>query len=148
MPRLADPRKLAAWRERFERFSKSGLAVGPFCEREGVSVASFYHWRKKLKPARQYRRGTDGHPRRSAGHRGTFRQVAMVPAGPGSVPAMPAICIQLPCGTRIEVGAEDLDALRTVVAEVVRADCGLEGVMPVLGRPMMRAGRGVDAASC
>jgi hypothetical protein len=37
-----------------------------------------------------------------------------------------AVSIQLPCGTRIEVGADDLDALRTVVAEVVRADRGRE----------------------
>lgn len=124
MPRLADPRKLAAWRQRFERFSKSGLAVVPFCEREGVSTASFYHWRKKLKPARQHRRRTDGHPRRSAGlagHGGIFRQVATVPAGSGFVPAMPAICIQLPCGTRIELGGGDLDVLRTVIGEVARA---------------------------
>jgi len=148
MPRLADPRK-----QRFERFSKSGLAVVRFCEREGVSVASFYHWRKKLKSARQHRRGADGHPRRSAdlaGHGGIFRQVAVVPAGPGFVPAMPAICIEFPCGTRIELGGGDLDVLRTVIGEVVRADCGPEGVMPVLGRSMMRAdrARGVGVASC
>jgi hypothetical protein len=35
----------------------------------------------------------------------------------------------MPCGTRIEVDAGDLDALRTVVAEVVRADRGLEAGM-------------------
>jgi hypothetical protein len=130
MPRLPDPRKLAMWRQRFERFLNSGLAVAPFCEREGVSVASFYHWRKKLKPARQHRRGTDGHPRRSAGlagHRGTFRQVAVVPAGPGFVPGTPAICIQLPCGTRIELGGGDLDVVRAVVGEVARSGRGDEG---------------------
>jgi hypothetical protein len=32
----------------------------------------------------------------------------------------------MPCGTRIEVDAGDLDALRTVLAEVVRADRGRE----------------------
>ena len=130
MPRLPDPRKLAVWRQRFERFSKSGLAVATFCEREGVSVASFYHWRKKVKLTRQHRRVTDGHPRRSAslaGHRGTFRQVAVVPAGPGFVPAAPSICIQLPCGTRIELGGGDLDVVRAVVGEVARAGCGDEG---------------------
>ena len=49
MSRPSDPKKLAVWRERFERFSSSGLAVGRFCAREGVSTASFYTWRKKLR---------------------------------------------------------------------------------------------------
>ena len=50
MSRPSDPRKLAVWRERLKRFSSSGLAVGPFCSREGVSTASFYNWRKELRP--------------------------------------------------------------------------------------------------
>ena len=48
MSRSSDPVKLAAWRERLERFSSCGLAVTRFCAREGVSAALFYHWRKKL----------------------------------------------------------------------------------------------------
>jgi hypothetical protein len=117
MSRQSDPKKLAMWRERFKRFSSSGIPVGPFCSRERVSVASFYHWRKKLGPKGLRRRMTDRH--------GVFQQVTVAPAAS-------AICIQLPCGTRIEVGTEDLDALRTVVAEVVQADRGREA----------------DAASC
>src|SRR3990172_7031686 len=49
-----------------------------------------------------------------------------VPVASGWVPAGRAVCIQLPCGTRIEVGADDLDAVRTVVAEVARAYRGCE----------------------
>ena len=81
MPRPSDPKKLALWRQRFERFSNSRLAVAPFCDREGVSVASFYHWRKKLGHNGRRRRVTDGHPRCRgglAGERGAFRQVAVV----------------------------------------------------------------------
>ena len=119
MSRPSDPKKLAMWRERFERFSaSSGIPVGQFCSRERVSVASFYHWRKKLGSKGRRRRMTDG--------RGVFQQVTVAPGAPGLVPAAPALCIQLPCGTRIEVGAEDLDVLRTVVAEVVRTDRGRE----------------------
>ena len=147
MSRLSDPTKPGVWRERLETFSSCGLAVAPFCAREGVSVASFYHWRKK--------RGANGRgaprplPRHSdraahrtgrAGGRGVFRQVAVargtpvlvrggrgfIPVASGLVPAAQAVCIQLPSGTRIEVDAGDLDALRTVVAEVVRADRGRE----------------------
>ena len=46
MARPSDPKKLAVGRERFERFSSSGLAVARFCARERFSVASFYNWRK------------------------------------------------------------------------------------------------------
>ena len=119
MSRSSDPKKLAVWRERLERFFTSELGVAPFCAQERVSMASFYHWRKKL--------GHKGRRRHGISRRGTFQPVAVVPIAPGAVPGSPAICIQLPCGTRIEVGAEDLDAVRAVVAEVARAGRGLDG---------------------
>ena len=118
MSRPSDPKKLAVWRERFERFSNSGLGVAQFCARERVSVASFDNWRKKL--------GHKGRRRRTAHRRSVFQPVAVVPAALRVVPGSPAICIQLPCGTRIEVGAENLDAVRAVVAEVARAGRDLE----------------------
>ncbi len=118
MARPSDPKRLAVWRERFERFSSSGLTVARFCGGERVSIASFYLWRKKL--------GHKGRRRRVTNRRGAFQQVAVVPAAFGSVPGPAAICIQLPCGTRIAVGAENLDAVRAVVAEVARAGRGRE----------------------
>jgi len=132
------------WRERFERFSRSGLTVGQFCSREGVSAASFYHWRKRLGLENRRASATERHPRPGAGlayGHGRFQQVAVVPGTSRVLPAASAVCIQLPCGTRIEVGAADLDALRAVVAEVVRADGGFEAA---------RADRGREAggASC
>ena len=36
------------WRERLRRFDRSGLTVLEFCEREGVSTAGFYAWRRRL----------------------------------------------------------------------------------------------------
>ena len=111
MSRPSDPTKPAVWRERFERFSRSGLAVTRFCAGERVSMASFYHWRRKFGPK----------GRRLPAGRGHFQKVAVVPAVSGMIRAAPAVCIQLPCGTRMEVRAEDLDAVRTVVTEVARA---------------------------
>jgi transposase-like protein len=145
MPRRSDPSKLAVWRERFERFSKAELAVGPFCDREGVSTATFYHWRKKL--------GLNGRSR-SAAERQTglrtgpaerpsrFQRVTVVSGTSPILPKARVICIQLSCGTRIEVSAEDLDALRAVVAEVVRADCAWEAP------GQADCARRVGAASC
>jgi hypothetical protein len=108
---VSDPGRLVEWRERFRRFSSSGLAVARFCARERVSVAAFYHWRKKLGP--EARR-----PRRCR-RPGVFQQV-------GVVASASAVSVQLPGGARIEVRAADLDAVRAVVAEVARADRDLK----------------------
>lgn len=86
MPRLSDPRKLAVWRERFERLSSSGLSVVAFCAREGISTPSFYLWRKKLRPKGRSRSATERHPRHRADpaeERGRFQQVAVVPTASG-----------------------------------------------------------------
>jgi hypothetical protein len=42
------------WRALMEEHSRSGLAVPAFCKERGLSVPSFYQWRKKLHgPAEQ-----------------------------------------------------------------------------------------------
>ena len=115
MPRSTDPGKLALWRRRFERFSRGGLAVGPFCAREHVSVASFYYWREKV--------GQCGGP--SEGRPQTDRWSVFQPVR--VVPAASAIRIELPCGVRIEVGTGDLEVVRTVVGVVARSDDGRHG---------------------
>lgn len=114
----SDPNKLAVWRARLERFARSGLAVAPFCARERVSEASFYHWRKKL--------GLHKRRQRTMDRRGAFQPVAVVPATFEDIPRPPTVCIRLPCGTRMEVCAEHVDAVRAVVAEVARAGRSLE----------------------
>lgn len=48
MARPADPRKSAAWQRRLQRFTASGMTVSKFCYREGVSVAAFHYWRRRL----------------------------------------------------------------------------------------------------
>ena len=115
MPRSSDPRKLALWRRRFERFSRGQLAVERFCARERVSVASFYYWREKV--------GTFERPRQERPHAerpGLFQPVAVVGAAP-------LIRIELPCGTRIELGTANLEVVRTVVGAVSRPDDARNG---------------------
>src|ERR1700758_1444157 len=46
--RRPDPTTHRLWQQRLGRFRKSGLAVADFCEREGISTASFYTWRRRL----------------------------------------------------------------------------------------------------
>ena len=102
MSRLPDPKKLAEWRGRLERFSLSGLTVAGFCRQEGVSSPSFYNWRKRLKKF-------------SLPGGGAFQRVAVLHA-------KSEVSIHLPCGARIDVQLAHLDALRAVVAELVRCD--------------------------
>ena len=103
----SDPTKVAAWRGRFRRFARSGLAVARFCAKERVSVSSFYYWRKKL--------GPQGRSQPVPECDDAFQQVTVVSAAVG-------VSIRLPGGAQIEVGSERLDTVRVVIAEVARAD--------------------------
>ena len=51
MSRQSDPRKTAASERWIARFSDSGLTVARFCDREGVAVATFHYWQRKLRDA-------------------------------------------------------------------------------------------------
>lgn len=42
------PETAAVWRERIERQQAGGLSITRFCEREGVSTAAFFAWRRRL----------------------------------------------------------------------------------------------------
>ncbi len=131
MARSSDPKKLALWQGRFQGFLDSGLTVARFCAVEHVSESSFYYWQKKFGPqalrrparaedcdARAKDRDTRAKDRGVCTEgRGVFRPVTVVPATCGVV-------VRLPGGTRIEVDADPLDAIRAVVAETVRVDHG------------------------
>ena len=49
MARRPDPKIARCWQQRIDRFDDSPLTIAEFCQREGVSTASFYHWRRKLR---------------------------------------------------------------------------------------------------
>ena len=117
MSRRLDSKEIGKWRKRLQRFSSTDLGVVKFCTGEGVSVPSFYYWRRKL--------GQKSLSQRRVSRRGAFQPVAVVPTSH-------TVSIQLAGGTRLEVCAEHLDAVRTVVAELIHAD----------------RGQGAGAASC
>ena len=115
MARSSDPKKAALWQGRFRRFLDSGSAVARFCAVEHVSESSFYYWQKKLGP-KALRRPVRVKDRDACvGDHGVFRPVTVAPLPCGVV-------VRLPSGARIEVEASQLDTIRTVVAEMVRAD--------------------------
>jgi hypothetical protein len=118
MARSVDRDKAAAWRQRFRRFSRSGLTVARFCAKEGVSPPSFYYWQKMLarKPStKPSKRRTVRQARRRPQKSRSFQPVTVMPASAG-------LAIHLPHGARIDVPTGNIEIVRTVVHEVVRAD--------------------------
>ena len=100
----------SAWRERLQRYSRSGLTVTEFCSKEKVSVPSFYAWKKKLNVDASNGVWNRGETRDLA-----FQAVSLV----GRPPVMSA---RLPGGVQLEVGVVNLEVVRAVVGELVRAD--------------------------
>ena len=102
--------KRAEWRKRLRKYRGSGLTVAGFCEQEGISTASFYAWRKRLRGTIKAAR--DG--------RAGFASVRLTPAGT-------PMAIHLPGGVRVEVPMENLEATRAVVGEVLAGAVGPDG---------------------
>jgi hypothetical protein len=48
MPRSSSAAKVQEWSDRLERFQSSGLTALKFSQGEGVSLQSFYQWKRKL----------------------------------------------------------------------------------------------------
>ncbi|MEZ6064043.1 MAG: hypothetical protein R3C19_27165 [Planctomycetaceae bacterium] len=49
MARLPDPAVRRRWEKLVRLFDGSDLTVAEFCEQQGVSTASFYLWRRKIR---------------------------------------------------------------------------------------------------
>ena len=105
----SDSRKVQLWRDRFRRYAKSAVTVEAFCSQEGVSVPTFYLWRKKLFPTRSARES--GQPR-------SFRPV-IVTSDPQAL-CRSALSVRLPGGVELEVPAGNLEVIRVVVGELTR----------------------------
>lgn len=93
------------WRTRFKRFDASGLSVTRFCQLEGISMPSFYQWRKRLR-ASTVNSGDSGVP--------TFLPVRITPS------PLCVVEIHLPNGTRICIPPEHSESLRIVIETASR----------------------------
>jgi len=110
MARDADVGKLLVWRQRMARFARSGDSVARFCVSEGVSVPTFYYWKRKLaesgSPSKMRRGGPD------AAH---FSFLPVELAGTAA-----AVECALPNGARVRVPATALRTIRAVVHAIGR----------------------------
>ena len=93
MPRSSSAAKVAEWTNRLERFAVSSLTAARFCQAEGVSLPSFYQWKRKLTaPANPAPKSTRG----SA----AFAAIELKPT------ASTTTTIRLPNGVTIEWGGD------------------------------------------
>jgi len=106
-----DLAKRAAWRLRLREFDRGKFTVAEFCRRAGVSVAAFYQWRQKLKPAAA--------PQASAASRGrTVQGLSFLPV---EITGGARVEVLLPSGARLTVPCHDQAAIRTVLATLLSA---------------------------
>ena len=117
--RRRDPVKEAMWRDRFMRFDAAGLTVAAFCQGEGITPASFYHWRAEVR-------------RRDAEATDLF--VELVPSAEAAEPAVEA------AEPAAEAGGTPAEVAAAVVPRPSGSDAGSGG----LGRASMDPG-GVEA---
>ncbi len=104
MSRKPDAAKWEAWRKRLRRFDRGLATVADFCGREGVSVANFYQWRRKLAAEDGDSLSVDAPG---------FVAVEITPPSPAE-----GSCVQvfLPGGARMLVPCQAREAIAAVVA--------------------------------
>lgn len=110
MARTADPSRAAQWRKRLERFESSSLSVARFCQRERISVASFYYWRKRFAAQSP----SPVLPRQTVPSTPAFQPVTVIPTAP-------ALAVRLPGGAQLEVPSANLEIVRVVLHELVHS---------------------------
>jgi transposase len=105
--RRPDPALHQLWQQRLDRFAQSQLSAAAFCSAEGLSVHSFYAWRRRLRQSPTL-------PQRPVPPR--LLPVRVATATPVEV-VLPAGCV-----LRLLPGC-DLDFVRTLVASLGDAPC-------------------------
>ena len=106
MPRRMDSSREAFWRKVLARQRGSGLSVKGFCQQEGLAVASFYYWKRRIRE-----QGSEHQPAVQ------FAPVRVVAQEPARSEAGGVIEIRLSRARRIRLrGPVDSQQLAAVVA--------------------------------
>ncbi|MBM3271498.1 MAG: hypothetical protein FJZ01_28000 [Candidatus Sericytochromatia bacterium] len=117
---MANPATREQWRVRLAAFDRGSTPVAEFCRRAGVSVASFYLWRRKLRqvsPNRSGKRGNnDSAPSRSGPTRRIQAAAPELTFLPLELTGRAGIEVHFPNGARILLPSQDRQALSAVVA--------------------------------
>ena len=133
MGRGPDRLKRDVWKRRLREFERGDEPVAEFCGREGVSVTSFYRWRRVLSSAAlrngaASRETSDASSGKSAAGEVRFLPVEIVPSvSPPAVrkpetqtsTSSARVEVLLPGGARVLVPCDAPAAIRTVLAALV-----------------------------
>ena len=123
MGRRVDHGKHCEWSERIRRRQESGLTVAEFCEWEGVSVASFYNWQKKLRGTTSRRRTVELETPEIRSLRSlqtaSFLPVRVMQTGAAIRPSR-RIEIQLTNGVRVFIPISDFQTVENIIAVASR----------------------------
>lgn len=119
MSRGSGAEKVAEWTNRLRRYEESNRTVTEFCQGEGVSPASFYLWKKKLRELA----ATPAVPGKSPN---PFRPVMVTPSTLRS--ARQETIVRLGRDIQIELGS-DLTIVESIVKQLltVTADSNSQG---------------------
>jgi transposase-like protein len=123
MSRCADPRKQQYWLQHIQRWQTSRLSVCDYCDRFGLSQASFYAWKRALRQRGLLpytRPNATGSPRAEAPQTPRFIPVALC----GFDAAAGRIELVLPDGCTVHVWAGfDAQCLRQLLAVLRERPC-------------------------
>jgi len=138
MKRGSDPLKVQQWTSRLERFKLSDVTVARFCQSEGVSLPSFYQWKRKLatraaageRPATKTRGqagpATRKQPTNSAAS-GSFQTVRLIgTAGLDPSPTTdrgPCLTVRIPGGIELAL-TDNLPMIEIVVDKLLQTLTG------------------------
>jgi transposase-like protein len=111
MARLPDPDAFDRWSRLIDLHSLSDLTIADFCELHDVSTASFYQWRRKVR---------ERHNTQQTDTPGSFLAVRVDQADP----ARRDVTVRFPCGTLIELDAQDSQNIQLVVDRLVASAAG------------------------
>lgn len=123
MPRGSSSAKVQEWTERLARFQKSDLSVARFCQKEGISQASFYQWKRKLVVCGEAKSLSNAEAN-AASARGSARRGVKKPSESALfqplqlVAAAQAVTIRLPDGSEIQMG-DDLRVIESVIGQLL-----------------------------
>jgi hypothetical protein len=98
--------------ERLDRFARSGLSAAQFCVTEGVSLPSFYSWRRRL----------DGETRSADTASTADTQPRLLPVRLASAHAVPELVLPGGAVLRVAPGC-DLAFVRSLVEALGDAPC-------------------------
>lgn len=130
MPRIASSRNGQGrsdagvepiWRERIERWGRSGQSVAEFCRRDQVSQPSFYAWRRRIEARRRKRRSPKAREvRHGATGAAAFVPVRVVDRLSRAYPFE----IAVPGGRTVRVAGEfEVESLRKLLSVLEGVSC-------------------------